>query len=310
MPRPATPPKDPPPEIVPYLEKHEISWELFSRRMVRDPEVKRIRSEVVTELHQQGKTWAQMTALTSFGAGQLRGYTRAVGCVASRKNLSEAGARSGRARKGEKKPWFSKQMKERWEKGEFDFHRGRVRSEEERQALRDSWTPERRAAFCRTMTERWANPEFRQKLERFHQDPKTRMERSARQAAAIKADPQKWSWGKGSRVRSTKSDRARFWVRSTFETAAVRLLEGDVQVASYEYEPVFKDEAGLTILPDFKVVFTDGSWKIVEVKASWVLRLPPEHPKAQKLARYRRLAERLGVSFEIWTEQDVLHDHL
>ena len=307
---PANPPESPPPGILPYLEKYQISWGDFTRRMTRDPDIKRVRSLVVTELHKEGRTWKEMTALTSFGAGQLRGYTRAVGCKASQKNRSENGSRVGRARAGEKKPWLSEQMKEAWAHGKFDFHRGRVRSEEERQKIRDGWAPEKRKAQSRRKVRHWCRPEYRKVLEEFPRSPEERARRSADQAQRMKRSPQKGTRGRGAWVDGEKCLTPHFWVRSSYEVAAVKVLEENPEVLRYEYEPVFKDRLGKTAMPDFRVWVAPDTWKIVEVKAAWVLGMPPDHPKQQGLARYARIAERLSVDFEIWTEQDVLNGYL
>ena len=67
---------------------------------------------------------------------------------------------------------------------------------------------------------------------------------------------------------------------------------------------------GTFALPDFKVFLRSGNVKLVEVKAAWVLRLPPSHRKAIRLAVYRELAQTEGLPLEVWTEKDMLHGYL
>lgn len=307
---PIKPPAKPHPEILPYLEKHSIGWADFSKRMTRDPEVKRIRALVVTDLHQKGKTWKEMTEITSFGAGQLRKYTRAVGCAASSRNRKENAVRVGRARAGEKKPWLSESLCARWAAGDFDFHRGRERSEEERQRLVEGWTPERRAKQALHKKKLWEDHDFRSRMEAFHRDPQERARRSEAQVRRMRENPEKWTRGRGAWVEGKKClNGPRFWVRSGLEVVAVRVLEADETVVSYLYEPPFVDEEGKIALPDFKVWETEESWKIVEVKASWVLSLPLDHRHQQGVSRYREIADKLEVPFEVWTEKDVLHEY-
>jgi hypothetical protein len=126
----------------------------------------------------------------------------------------------------------------------------------------------------------------------------------------MKENPSKWGHGRGCWVEGAKCVTPRFWVRSSYEVAAVRVLEGDPQVLSYEYEPEFECSEGMTHLPDFRVWLIDGSRKIVEVKASWVTELPLGHPKRKQLSDYALLSETFKVPFEVWTEKDVLREHL
>lgn len=309
---PATPPTNPSDEILPFLEKHGVSWADFTKRMTRDPHIKRIRVAVVTELHESGHSWAEMTRITSFGAGQLAKYTKAVGCDAARKNRSDNARKVGRARTGESKPWLSEQLKAKWAAGDFDFHKGRVRSDAECARLRDSFTPERRARLSAVRKDLWEDPSYREPLEAYHRCPEERARRSRAQTRRMLHNPEKWTHGRGQQVTGAKciNKGPCFWVRSGHEVAAVSVLESDPLVEKYEYEPRFALPDGKWVLPDFKVFGLDGSWKIVEVKAAWVFDLPPEHRKSIKIKIYRDLAEHEGVPIEFWTEKDVLHDHL
>lgn len=309
---PAKPPANPCSEILPFLEEHGVSWADFTKRMTRDPHIKRVRVAIVTELHRSGCSWDEMTRITSFGAGQLAKYTKAVGCAAARKNKSENARKVGHSRKGESKPWLSEQMKAKWGAGGFDFHKGRVRSEEERATLKASWTPERRTTASDVRKALWENPSYREPLEAYHRNPKERARRSREQTRRMLQNPEKWSHGRGQQVAGTKcvNKGPCFWVRSRHEVAAVTVLENDPSVDRYEYEPRFILPDGKWVLPDFKVFAADGSWKIIEVKAAWVFNLPPEHRKTIKINTYRSLAKCENVSIEFWTETDVLHDHL
>lgn len=309
---PKTPPASPEdPRIIPYLEDNGVSWEDFSRRMTRDPEIKRIRSLVVTDLHEKGFSWQEMTKITSFGAGQLHGYTKAVRCEAARRNKAENGSRTGRLSKGVSKPWVTELLKKRWASGAFDFHRGRKCSETVRLRFLASWTTERRESHSKLKKSHWQNPSYREGLENFHRSKAERARRSRAQVDRMQEDPQKWTRGCGAWVEASKCEgRQRFWVRSRHEVAAVAVLEKDPDVLSFQYEPRFHDETGMTAIPDFIVRMKNGDEKLVEVKAAWVLRMPPDYRKQRGLARYRAIAQSIGLPFEVWTEEDVLHDEL
>jgi hypothetical protein len=127
----------------------------------------------------------------------------------------------------------------------------------------------------------------------------------------MKSDPEKWTRGRGSWITAEKRQKpGEFWVRSTFEAAAVRVIEDDPEAESFVYEKRFKDCEGKTAIPDLTVFWRGGSATIVEVKASWVLKLPDDHERKNQLRRYAAIAERLGYDFEVWTEEDKLCDYL
>lgn len=232
--------------------------------------------------------------------------TKATGNEASRQNLVEAGRRNGAKGKGRKKPWLSNQMKQRWEKGDFDFHNGRVRPEEEVARLKASFTSERRAKISARLAEQWRDPEYRERLCRFHRSEEERSRRSREQSLRVKRNPKKWTRGKGCYVRSPKCrDGAKFWVRSSYEVAAVSILDADDDVDSFKYEPRVQIE-GRYILPDFLVTHRKGSATLVEVKASWVLELDDKHSELLRLDLSRQVAAREGWDFAIWTERDRL----
>lgn len=302
-------PSDPLPEFEPYLQRFGISWGDFTKRMTRDPEIKRIRSEVVTLLHSQGTHWGEITRLTTFGAGQIHGLAKSIGCDAAKANQRAAGAKSGALGKGRKKPEFSERLKSDWAAGKYDFFRGRNRPEEEVLRLREVWAnPAWKEAKSKARVALWKSPHYRKKLEGIHRSPRNRSLYSRMQCERLQKEPEKWGWGKGAYVLGEKHTGGNpFWVRSSYEVAAVLLLEGDPKVLRYEYEPRFLCADGKSCLPDFRVWVSDGCSKIVEVKASWVLKLPPEHPRSKGLERQRDVACREGLDFEIWTEEGKLY---
>ena len=307
---PISPPSEPHPDIVPYLSKYQISWEDFVRRMTRDKCILEIRSKIVTELHSQGMPWAKMTLLTSFGAGQLQDYSKAVGNENSLKNRQENARKTGRAGAGKKNPAISEDLRKRWARGDFDFHKGRVRSEAERETLRRSYTEERREKIRNRLLSQWKEEGFRNKLLRFHRSVEERNSRSSAQAARMRVDPRRWTFGKGQYVFSSKNiENCEFWVRSSFEVAAVALLDKDPLVSQFVYEPVFNYE-GRKCLPDFLVTYLDNSQKLIEVKASWRLDIPKEHPWGFDPNIYQSIADENGIPFEIWTELGVLNGHV
>jgi hypothetical protein len=94
------------------------------------------------------------------------------------------------------------------------------------------------------------------------------------------------------------------WVRSSYEKAALAKVEGDDLVKSYEVEPRLSTGDGHWILPDLLVTYTFGK-VLVEVKASWVLKLPPNHKVSLRLSAARSLAIEAGWGYAVWTEKDL-----
>lgn len=302
---------DPHPLLAPFLEEYGVAYADF-RKVGRVPRsLVEVRSAIVTRLHESGMPWATMVAVTGLSNGSIQRLTRAKGCAAAKQNRADNAARVGRAGKGKANPALSASLRERWARGDFDFHRGRVRSPEECAHLQASWTLERRQHHSEVRTRLWGTATYRNRLVSFHRSPEQRRLRSLAQTTRMTTDPEKWTWGRGAWVTGTKHDGPLvFWVRSSFEVAAVRVLEADPEVLSYTYEPRFTLADGTFALPDFKVFLRSGNVKLVEVKAAWVLRLPPSHRKAIRLAVYRELAQTEGLPLEVWTEKDVLHGYL
>lgn len=300
---------EPHPELVPLLQKYELSWELFSKRGRPSRGVKEKRIAIVTELHAKGTPWKDMVEITGMSHGFVQRNTRAVWNPNSRENARASGRATGAWWKGRKRPG---QLERQWAKGDFDSLPGRVRSEEERERLREGWTEKARKERSRSSKERWSNSKYRQKLLKYHRSPEERARRSREQARRIEENPSKWSRGKAGYVTVSKEEKRadRLWVRSSYEAAAVELLEEDDRVLSYRYEPTLVLEGGRHIKPDFLVTYSNQGQELIEVKASWALSLPKEHKVQKRLKVARDEASARGWKFSVWTEQDRLTDVL
>jgi hypothetical protein len=117
--------------------------------------------------------------------------------------------------------------------------------------------------------------------------------------------PTTYLMGRFGYVSTPKGVGSKARVRSSYEAAAIAVLEADTAVTKYSYELVFGVEGGRWIIPDFLVEYSTGITTLVEVKASWVLSLPSDHKVRQRLELSRRLAERNNWHFEIWTEKEL-----
>ena len=294
------------PRLIPLLESHGLSWELFNKRGRPPVGVSEKRRAIVSELHRSGLSWDEMGSITGKSIMFIQRNTDAVGCEAAQRNRKLNAARSGVLGKGRKKPWLSDAMKASWEDGAFDFHKGRVRPPEERAKLKASFTSSRRAEISKRMKRQWENLSFRTRLETFHRSPEERARKSKAQSGRIGADPEFWSRGKGAWVFPEKSERERVYARSTYEVAAFGVLDRDSNVLSYQFEKVFV-VCGRSIRPDLLVQRVDDT-VLIEVKAHWATILPPSHKQTIRLELARHLAEQQGWRFEIWTEKDVLRD--
>jgi hypothetical protein len=304
-------PTHPDPRLIPLLEKHGLSWEMFAKRGRPPKGVREKRSAIVTELHLAGTTWADMVEITGLSLAGVHRLTKAVWNPASKRNRQESAARVGRSLKGREKPWLSEQMRERWEAGDFDFHKGRVRSEAEREVLREAWAPERRKAASKMRKSLWSDPAYREPLLAFHRSTEERARRSLAQARRMAEDPVKWTRGRGQYVTAAKATNGnRFWVRSSYEVAAVAVLEGDSAVLSYTYERCVSLDNGKVIKPDFVVELMGGMTRLIEVKAAWVFSLPDDHKVSRRLALSHQVALDRGWRFAVWTEQEELKDAL
>jgi len=294
------------PQLLPLLEQHGLTLEMFRKRGRPPKGVREKRSALVTELHQKGCTWVEMMEITGLSNGAIQRLTKAMWNEASRKNRQESASRTGHARSGEKKPWLSDQLRARWGAGDFDFHRGRVRSPEECEVLRAAWTPERRAQAARRVQEKvWGNPEVKKHLLAFHRSSEERARRSKAQVIRMQENPNKYLRGRASWVGTPKGTKDRVYVRSSYEKAAVTVLERLSNVTLYEYERRFELPDGKWVLPDFLVTWQNGSKTLIEVKAAWVLKLPASDKVQMRLKVAEHLADSQGWGFEIWTEKEL-----
>lgn len=298
------------PTLESLLIKHGLTWEEFDKRGRPAKGIAEKRSNLITDLHSQGISWDDMQKITGKSVMFIARNTKAMWNLKSRERVREAARKTALARRGESKPWLRKQMLSAWEEGKFDFHKGRVRSEEERQRLKESHTPEVRQKMSERSLRRWKCPSYRKNLLEFHRSPEERERRSLAQIQRMLENPKMYAKGKGAVVSAQKSKRkTSFWVRSSYEQAAVRLLETNHDVKVFEYERrCYLDSR--YFLPDFIVEYRDGSKTLVEVKASWVLDMPSEHKESVRLDLARRFAKKHGMAFEIWTEKDRLKDAL
>jgi hypothetical protein len=293
---------EPHPRLVPLLRKFDIYWEAFKKKGRPPAGVREKRADIVTALHESGCSWAEMQAITGFTVGSINNLTRAVGCPAMKEKRKNLGISLGKSWAGKKRPG---QLEKQWAHGDFKALKGRVRSASERQHLREGWTPARRKDCSSRSLKTWANPGKRAQLLAFHRSPEERLHRSQAQIERMGKDPIKWTRGKGAWITSSKSNPPRFWVRSSFETAACALLEEDTQVTSFFYELVLKRMTGGWMRPDFVVQYIDGRTVLVEVKAKWVLQQPDEAKVQIRLAVAKAEAYRRGWDFAIWTEDEL-----
>ncbi len=113
--------------------------------------------------------------------------------------------------------------------------------------------------------------------------------------------------GKGSWHESSKMVGSRQWLRSTYETRFANVLDSDVSVISYEYEPIevpylAEDGRERSYYPDFKVERLGKPIEIVEVKP---LKLIDKRGNTQKIAAGRVHCTKLGWTFLLVTELDL-----
>jgi hypothetical protein len=302
-------PEIPHEKLVPYLDKYNITWDSFSKRGRVPKCVKAKRMSIITEIHSLGTTWDEMIEISGMSLGFVARNTNACGNSNSCKNLQENGRATGRIGKGRVKPELSEQMKKRWEDGVFDCHKGRVVSDEERSRLKEFWSDsDRRRAASDRMKLVWADPLYRDRLMQFHTSESERIRRSEQQVNNLKNYPKKWSRGQGCHVPVSKCEgKLKLFVRSSYEKAAITLLEGDDNVISYQYEKRLNLLNGRWILPDFLITYRNRK-VLVEVKASWVLSQPEDAKEVRRLKLAEDYASSQGWDFEIWTEKDRLKD--
>ncbi len=264
------------PRLADLLTRHDLTPDDFYRKGRLPPDKAHVlerRRALVTELHAAGTSWADMVAITGLSQGSIQRLTGAMWNEASRKNVSEPARERAAARKGEEKPWLTEQLKEQWAEGKFDFHRGRVHSDEERAKQRAAYTPAVRA---------------RMSLKKI-----TYLQTEAGQNRTY-----------GFKERVTTQKGGSFTTRSSFERRAAERLDADPQVLSFEYEPIFELENGKYIMPDFIVTWIDGTRTLIEVKPKYIFTCyADDHPYHQRLQVAEQEAARRGMKFAIWTEE-------
>jgi hypothetical protein len=111
--------------------------------------------------------------------------------------------------------------------------------------------------------------------------------------------------GRSQWVETPKGTKLRVWARSSYEVAAIRLLESDPTVLIYEHEHRVECADGRWILPDFLIQYTDGHLCLVEVKASWVFSQPLDSHVRLRLAEAEKVAKTEGWGFAVWTEKEL-----
>jgi len=301
-----TSPPSPHPELVPYLEKHQITWEVFSNTRLKPRSVVAKRRAIVTEIHETGATWAHMVAITCLSQGSIQRLSQAKGNPLVKQRKQQIAAELGRQGKGAKKPWLTLKLQADWESGKFDFHKGRIRPQFEVDKIQASWAdPARHDNQAQMMKSCWQDPNFRDNLLSFHRSDTERVKRSQAQAQRMLDHPATYMGGRGEYVSTQKATVSKTWVRSSFEKRYVEILERDPTVLSYEYEPLYVLPDGRHILPDFLVRYRDGKQELVEVKAKWVLAMPVTYKAQVRLALARELANREALAFKIVTENDL-----
>lgn len=286
------------------LDKHSLTRELFYRKG-RLPKnlnwVKDAKANLITELHTQGYSWAEMCEITGLSNGSIQRLTKGKGCQAVQDKLSKIGSAVGSSWKGKSR---GDQLYRQWAKGDYDSLRGRERSPEELKNIEASWTPERRAQFSQISKDRWADRSYREQLLAFHQSPEERQRRSEAQTQRMLENPDKWVRGNHEYVLTPKGTTDQVLIRSSYEKKAIKILESDDSVFSYQYEVPHKID-GQTILPDFIVTKQDHTL-LIEVKPQWVLDYyNPEDKPIQRLQLAEQLATEKQWQFAIWTEKEL-----
>lgn len=292
----------PHPDLAILLAKFDLDWSTFRKRGRPPIGVREKRSAIVTELHEKGLTWAEIQDVTGLSNGSIQRLSKAKGCdsvIARREALGKVVGASwkGRPRHG--------QLKYQWAKGDFECLRGRARSPEEREALRQGWTPEARQRASENSLKLWSDQDIRARLLHFHRSPEERARRSREQVDRMQKNSGVFLRGRAQWVNTPKGNKDQVRVRSSYEAAAVRILEADPDVVEYEFERRVVLPDNKLILPDFIVTFMNKSLALIEVKASWVLGLGSEHPVIGRLCKSEEYATRQGWGFSVWTEKEL-----
>lgn len=292
---------------LPYLlEKYNITPELFFKRGRPPKGVSEIRSAIITELHSEGLSWAELMAITGLSNGAIQRLTKAKRNPNTMAKIRSSCAELGRQSVGVKKPWFSESLRQWWLDGKFDFHR-LPKSENHILLLKAGWTQSVRLKASASRKIWWADSDYRKRLLAYHRSPDVRRTRSIQQS--MRMDHAPYIHGIRSIIHVKKcSNRHIIHTRSSYETAVVKFLETNDNTRTYEFEPTMMDTHGV-LFPDFIVSWADNTTTLVEVKAQWVLSLPATHKVMLRLDRSRKLASANGWAFDIWTEHRVEVSH-
>jgi hypothetical protein len=121
----------------------------------------------------------------------------------------------------------------------------------------------------------------------------------------MKNTPGKYAKGRSQWVDTPKGATPRSYVRSTYEVAAVKILEADPQVVSYEFEYRVVLPTRKWILIDFVVQYEGKPLWAVEVKPQWILDHPTKVKERARLELARQVADSNGWGFSVWTEKDL-----
>lgn len=282
------------------LVKFDLTKEQLNKKGRVAKEIVEKRSALVSHLHEQGYSWKKMIEITGLSNASIQRLTKAKGCKAVQDWRKEHGAKIGKAWEGRSR---HEQLKRQWAKGDFDYQRGRVRPQHERDNLKKAWEDPKLRLLASENSKKnvWGNPDVKQKLMDFHHDPEERARRSNAQAIRMKENPTPYLRGKTSTVATPKGNKDEVRVRSSYEAKTISILELDPNVKSYTYEPIYK-VAGRTILPDFVVHYQDGSTTLVEVKSEWALN---QEDVIARLALSQKVASDNGWSYQTWTEKEL-----
>jgi hypothetical protein len=286
------------------LAQHNISKEMLCKKGRVSKEIVEKRSLIITFLHLEGYSWAEMIEITGLSNGTIQRLSKGKKCDAVKNKLKNIGKNVGSSWKGRKREG---QLERQWAKGDFESLRGRVRTEEEKLKLKKYWSsPEaRRLASLRSLKYVWNNPEVKDKLLSFHRSPSNRERQSKLQTERMLNTPQKFLRGKYEKLLTTKNTSQEITVRSSYEKKAIEILENDIDVISYSYEERFEDSEG-HFIPDLIVKYKTKTI-LIEVKSEWALSLPDDHKVKRRLKRSEKLALGNGWDFQIWSEKELFH---
>jgi hypothetical protein len=284
------------------LTEHNITKEQFTKKGRISKEIVEKRSLIISFLHEQGYSWAEMEEITGLGNSSIQRLSKSKKCEAVKNKLKDIGKNVGFSWNGKKREG---QLERQWAKGDFDSLRGRKRTEEEKAKLKKYWssTEAKKLASTRSLKFVWDNPEVKDRLLSFHRSASNRKKQSNLQTERMLTTPQKFLRGKTEKILTTKNTIQEINVRSSYEKKAIEILEKDNEVLSYRYEEKFEDTEG-HFIPDLIAVYKTETI-LIEVKSKWILSLPEDHKIKKRLKRSENLALSKGWGFKIWTEKEL-----